>query len=155
MQEKFERIYHAHVGAVMSFATSLVGRREIAEDLTSETFLALLRNLDAIDESQLPGWLLTVARNRARDFWRRASLEQRYADAEAVASIRVEGADPDGSGLLSHPELKPVHRLCLTLRYVEGMTRTEMAQATGLTETQVKGHLQYALQLLRKTVQRS
>lgn len=151
MVEKFERIYHAHVGTVMSFATSLVGRRDIAEDLTSETFLALLRNLDAIDESQLPGWLLTVARNRARDHWRRAALEQRFV--ATLTEEQVVAPAPDG--LLDCPGLKPVHRLCLTLRYVEGMTRAEMARATGLSETQVKGHLQYSLELLRKTAKES
>jgi RNA polymerase sigma-70 factor, ECF subfamily len=151
MVEKFERIYHAHVGAVMSFATSLVGRRDIAEDVTSETFLALLRNLDAIDESQLPGWLLTVARNRARDHWRRAALEQRYVETLTEDPVVVPGPD----GLLDRPGLKPVHRLCLTLRFVEGLTRAEMARVTGLSETQVKGHIQYALQLLRKTARGS
>jgi DNA-directed RNA polymerase specialized sigma24 family protein len=43
-----------------------------------------------------------------------------------------------------------VHRVCLALRYVQGMTRAEIAARTGLTEMQVKGHLQYALTLLRK-----
>lgn len=151
MMEKFERIYHAHVSVVMSFAVSLVGRRDIAEDVTSETFLALLRNLDTIDEAQLPGWLLTVARNRARDYWRRTALEQRYA--ETLADEPMVAPDPDG--LLDCPGLKPVHRLCLTLRYAEGMTRTEMAKETGLSETQVKGHLQYALQVLRKMAKES
>ena len=37
------------------------------------------------------------------------------------------------------------------LRYVQGMTRAEVAAALELTETQVKGYLQYALKLLRKT----
>ncbi len=37
------------------------------------------------------------------------------------------------------------------LRYVYGMTRVEIAEALSLSETQVKGHLQYALTLLRKT----
>ena len=31
------------------------------------------------------------------------------------------------------------------------MTRVEIAAETGLAETQVKGHIQYALSLLRKT----
>jgi hypothetical protein len=34
---------------------------------------------------------------------------------------------------------------------VHGMTRAEIAAATGLADTQVKGHIQYALSLLRKT----
>jgi RNA polymerase sigma-70 factor (ECF subfamily) len=46
--------------------------------------------------------------------------------------------------------LKPVHRACLILRYSHGMSRAEIAGHLGLTETQVRGHLQYALTLLRK-----
>ena len=76
----FEDLYRQHVQAVFRFALSVVGKREAAEDLTADAFLALYRNLDAIDQSQLPGWLLTVVRNRARDLWRRRAVEQRYAE---------------------------------------------------------------------------
>ena len=41
--------------------------------------------------------------------------------------------------------LKPVHRACLILRYVHGMTRAEIAARLGLTDNQVKGHLQVLL----------
>jgi RNA polymerase sigma-70 factor (ECF subfamily) len=46
--------------------------------------------------------------------------------------------------------LKPIHRVCLLLRYVHGMTLTEIAEQTGRSETQVKGHLQYGRRLLRE-----
>ena len=144
----FEDLYRRHVQAVFRFALSVVGRRETAEDLTSEAFLALYRKLDTIDESQLPGWLLTVVRNRARDLWRRRAVEQRYA--ERLADPPVEPAPSLERWILDYPALKPVHRTCVMLRYVYGMTRAEIASHTGLTETQVKGYLQYALTLLRK-----
>jgi RNA polymerase sigma-70 factor (ECF subfamily) len=48
--------------------------------------------------------------------------------------------------------LTPLHRVCVTLRYVHGLTRSEIAAKLGLSETQVKGHLQYALQLLRNAL---
>lgn len=150
MSERFEELYHRHVQAVFRFALSCVGRRHVAEDITSEAFLALLRNLDGIDETLLPGWLITVARNRARDYWRRNAREQKLMEAwdgeDAASPASTE------SWLLQNPELKSIHRVCLTLRYVEGMSRSEIAAATGLSETQVKGHLQYGLQLLRKAV---
>ncbi len=38
----------------------------------------------------------------------------------------------------------------MMLRYVHGMTREEIAGKTGLSETQIKGHLQYGLKLLRQ-----
>ena len=150
----FEGLYRTHAQAVFRFAVRCVGRRELAEDLTSEAFLALHRNLERIDASLLPGWLFTVVRNRARDHWRRQVVEQRYletlpepvSDAEAPALERW---------ILDSPDLKPVHRTCIMLRYVHGMTRAEIASQTGLSETQVKGHLQYALELLRKSYKKA
>jgi RNA polymerase sigma-70 factor (ECF subfamily) len=53
--------------------------------------------------------------------------------------------------ILESADLKPIHRACVILRYVQGMTRAEVAATTGLSEMQVKGHLQYALVLLRRT----
>ena len=144
----FEELYQQHGQAVFRFAMSVVGRRETAEDLTSEAFLALYRNLDRIDQTQLPGWLLTVVRNRARDLWRRQVVEQRYADS-VTDPPTVEPAAME-SWILEHADLKPIHRTCLMLRYIYGMTRAEIASHTALSETQVKGHLQYALSLLRK-----
>jgi RNA polymerase sigma-70 factor (ECF subfamily) len=46
--------------------------------------------------------------------------------------------------------LKPVHRVCLTLRYLHGLTVKEIALQTGLSEMQIKGHLQYGRLLLKK-----
>ena len=144
----FEDLYRRHVQAVFRFAFHVTGDRATAEDITSEAFLALYRNLDSIDEALLPGWLLTVARNRARDLWRRRAAEQRYIqqndDPVAAQPPALE------AWLLECDDLKPVHRTCVMLRYVYGMTRTEIAAKTGLSETQVKGHLQYGLKLLRQ-----
>ena len=121
------------------------------EDLTSDAFLALHRNLDGIDQAQLPGWLLTVVRNRARDLWRKRMVEQRYVNEIVEAPPRpVPPAPPLEGWIVECRDLRPVHRTCLILRYVHGMTRAEIAAETGLNEMQVKGHLQYALTLLRK-----
>jgi RNA polymerase sigma-70 factor (ECF subfamily) len=149
--KKFEELYCKHMQAGFRFALHCTGRSEVAEDLTSEAFLALYRNLEQIDPEQLPAWLITVVRNRARDVWRRQTVEQRYAESFVDSPTAQEPAL--GRWILESGELKPVHRTCLMLRYVQGMTRAEIAVKTGLNETQVKGHLQYALQLLRKTYQ--
>ena len=142
----FEEIYRQHAQAVFRFAMRVCGRRETAEDLTSEAFLALYRNFDTIDQQQLPAWLLTVVRNRARDLWRHQAVEQKFVEQ----SVEPPPSGPVESGVLDSADLKPVHRTCLALRYSYGMSRAEIAAHTGLTETQVRGHLQYALTLLRK-----
>jgi RNA polymerase sigma-70 factor (ECF subfamily) len=145
-----EALYRQHAPAVFRYALSITRRRDLAEDLTSEAFLALHRELSTIDPSQLPGWLITVVRNRARDLWRRRLVEERHVEQERVAPAPPAGAVALEDWILNAAELKPVHRACLMLRYVWGMSRAEIAAETGLSETQVKGHLQYALELLRK-----
>jgi RNA polymerase sigma-70 factor, ECF subfamily len=147
--------YRQHATAVFRFALRCVGRRDQAEDLTSEAFLALQRNLGRVELGQLPSWLFRVVKNRAIDSWRREKVERRYASAaprfEEATTPEVEPTVP--ARLLESGALKPVHRLCLHLRYVQGLTRAEVAQQLGLSETQVKGHIQYALELLRRELE--
>jgi RNA polymerase sigma-70 factor, ECF subfamily len=145
--DEFEEIYRQHFGAVFRFAIHCVGQRELAEDLTSEAFLELYRSWTKINQSQLPAWLITVVKNRAIDHWRRASREELYADPPA--ETRTEFDVRLGSFLEQNKVLRPTHRACLILRYVHGMSREEIAQKLRLTDNQVKGYLQYGLQLLR------
>jgi RNA polymerase sigma-70 factor, ECF subfamily len=145
----FNEVYRAHVTAVFRYAVRVVGRRDVAEELTNDAFLALFRSFGSIDTSQLPRWLFTVVRNRATDYWRRAILEHRH-----IVDLKDDPPSEPASSVLewldATPALKPVHRACLILRYVHGLERVEIAARLGLSENQVKGYLQYARQLLRK-----
>jgi len=146
----FEEVYRQHLGSVFRYAVRLVNRRDIAEELTSDAFIALWRTFATIDQSQLPGWLFTVVRNRATDHWRRAGVEQKYLGGLESPSMPSPPRTEFLEWLDSAPSLKPIHRAVLILRYVHGSERAEIAERLGLTETQVKGHLQYAHKLLRK-----
>ena len=143
----FEDLYRQHVGAVFRFSLRCVGRRDVAEDITSETFMALYRRFEEIDPAQLPAWLFTVSKNRARDYWRHSEVERRHIEEMSMTGP-VE-ADSLEQLLIDATSLKPIHRVCLMLRYVYGMTLREVAMQIGQSETQVKGHLQYGRKLLR------
>lgn len=144
----FEETYRQHFGAVFRFAIHCVGKRELAEDLTSEAFLELYRNWAKIDPGQLPGWLITVVKNRAIDYWRRASREELCAEPPCEA--RMDTDLQFENFLEDNKSLRPMHRACLILRFVHGMSREEIAQNLGLTGNQVKSSLQYGVQLLRQ-----
>lgn len=147
----FDDLYAKYSADVFRYALRCVGRRDVAEDLTSDVFLMLYRHLAGIDPSRLPGWLFVVAKHRATDYWRRADVEQRFLDALPPSETAWEPSIE--FWLTSIKALKPVHRACLILRYVHGMTRAEIASRLGLTETQVKGHLQYTLTILRRELE--
>lgn len=148
--EEFEIVYRRHAASVLGYARRCVGRPDIAEEIASEAFLELHRNSGKINSSQLPAWLYTVVRNRAIDYWRRHRWEAPLVDVAAGPSPLPEPAF--SSEKLNQAGLSQLHKTCLILRYVEGMTREEIARITGLRETQVKGHLRYGLELLRRAL---
>ena len=94
-------------------------------------FLTLFQSAETITNDQIPAWLFTVAKRRAADYWRRWYLEQRWADdtveSEIPAPSQAHPEIPFGDLLTRCPALKPVHRVCLILRFVHGMTREEIA----------------------------
>ena len=148
MMGEFEQLYERYVSAVFRYACRCVGRRDVAEDITSEVFLTLHRSMESVEARQLPQWLFTVAKHKAVDYWRRTKVEHRYLDTLPVPVSTW--APPLELWLQETKALKPVHRACLILRYVHGMSREEIAQHTGLSAVQVKGHLQYARTILRR-----
>ncbi|MBI3678788.1 MAG: sigma-70 family RNA polymerase sigma factor [Acidobacteria bacterium] len=152
-KQDFESLYQQHLPEVFRYACRCVGRREVAEELTAEAFLELYRRLDTLSDGNLRGWLMTVVRNRATDYWRRATLESRY-DAPPPSPVQANGPPQTLENWLADCKaLKPIHRACVLLRYAWGMERGEIARRTGLSENQVKGSLQYALTLLRKELE--
>ena len=147
----FDDLYAKYMAPVFGYALKCVGRRDVAEDITSEVFLELYRQSATIDASRLPGWLFAVAKHKAVDYWRRLEVEERHLSLIPPAGTSYER--PVEAWLEETKALKPVHRACLILRYVHGMDRREIARRLGLTENQVKSALQYSLTILRRELE--
>jgi RNA polymerase sigma-70 factor (ECF subfamily) len=145
-------VYKMHAAAVFRYCLRAVSQRDIAEDLTSEVFLALHRSWSKVPPEQLPAWLFTVAKRRAADHWRHRYVEENWASTLQVESFWTEPEHSLADLLQRCTGLKPIHRVCITLRFAQGMSRAEIAKQLNLSEMQVKGHLQYALQLLRQSI---
>jgi RNA polymerase sigma-70 factor (ECF subfamily) len=146
----FDDLYKTYAGPVYRVCLRAVSRREVAEELTSEVFLALHQSWTKLSPEQLPAWLFTVAKRRAADYWRHHYVEESWVSAQ-VEEINCPQFEYPLADLLARcTALKPIHRVCITLRFSQGMSRSEIAQQLTLSELQVKGHLQYALQLLRQ-----
>lgn len=151
----FDEVYASYASAIYRFCLRTVSRPEVAEDLTSDVFLLYHENQHKLTQEQLPGWLFTVAKRRAADFWRHHYVEQRWSSARTEQPPIASDPEFSLEVLLDRCQpLKPVHRTCLILRFRHGMSRAEIAAHTGLSELQVKGHLQYALHLLRNFIER-
>lgn len=128
-------LYDTALPDVFGYLVSRCGSAAVAEDLTSETFLAAV---DAVRRGTVPhltvAWLIGVARHKLVDHWRRTGRER---DADLPEARSVDDWDVHLDGLLAHAtlaELGPHHRSALTLRYLDGLPVREVAACLGRTE---------------------
>jgi RNA polymerase sigma factor (sigma-70 family) len=112
-EERFAALYDRHYRRVLGYVL-LRAEHEVAEDVSSETFLVAWRRLDEMPEHTLP-WLLGVARNllaKQRDSRqrRRALLDRITAGAapheQLIGDVAEQVADKDAAltALASMPE---------------------------------------------------
>jgi RNA polymerase sigma-70 factor (ECF subfamily) len=151
-------LYNRALPQVYGYLISRCGRRDLAEELTSETFLAAV---DAVRRERPPPvdvpWLIGVARHKLADHWRRQSREQRGLRA-VVADPRAETMIDDPADELTDrlhaaatlARLQPQHRCVLTLRYVDDLPVAEVARVIDRSEHATEGLLVRARAAFRR-----
>jgi RNA polymerase sigma-70 factor (ECF subfamily) len=125
-------VFDVSLPRVYGYVLSRCGQRALAEDLTSETFLAAV---DAVRRDDPPtvstAWLVGVARHKLVDHWRRQAREER--GLSALGAPAADGDDPWDAELDALrarsvlADLAPHHRAALTLRYVDDLSVPDVA----------------------------
>jgi RNA polymerase sigma-70 factor, ECF subfamily len=146
-------LYQQHIGRVYSYIIRRCGDRAVAEELTSETFVAAVAGLKRIPpRSADANWLLGIARNKLVDHWRRLEREERSLtrvpgpvplDRSPLDTLEPDRAE---SALVTLPT---AYRLVLTLRYLDAMSVPEMAEMLGRTIHATESTLARARRALR------
>jgi len=155
----FARLYERFAPAVHGILLGAAPREE-ASDLVQEVFLLALRSIGRLEDPRSFGpWLLSIARNRARDAHksRRASVElpEDLASGD-LASGAPHGAEGDEAdrALEAVQSLPDAYKETLILRLVEGLSGPEIAERTGLTHGSVRVNLCRGMKLLRERLSR-
>ncbi len=151
--------FHAEWGRVVATLVRLSGDWDLAEESAQDAFAAALERWPRDGIPRRPGaWLTTVARNRAVDRARRASLG---ASKELEVVLMEPGNDelagkedvPDDRLRLMftccHPALSFEAQVALTLRTLAGMTTTEIARAFLVPEATMAQRLVRAKRKIR------
>ena len=158
------RLYDTYRDRVARFATGRLGDAEKAEDVTSETFEAVCRNLGSYRAgTDFEAWLFTIAHRRVADHFRRRYRRQEVALDEAVPG----GAWPDAVPAVAGPEeallaaerraevagafrrLRPDQQEVLALRVLGGLSAAQVGEVLGKSEGAVRVAQHRALQSLR------
>jgi RNA polymerase sigma factor (sigma-70 family) len=129
----FQRLLEEHRVDVYRFLVAAVGPQE-AEDCFQETFLSALRAYANLrDDSNLRGWLFTIATRKAMDHWRASA--RRPLPVETVPerpALQTGHTEPELWQAVG--ELPPMQRAAVIHRYVMDRPYAEVAQALGCSE---------------------
>lgn len=158
--EVFRREYARLVSSVLRIARDV----DAAEEIVQDVFAQALERWPATGTPDRPGaWLLTAARRRALDRFRRA----RRADAHATAvayetTLGAPDDTPDVTDPVSipddrlrliftccHPVLPPESRVALTLKLCGGLSTVEIARAFLVPEPTIAQRIVRAKRTIR------
>jgi RNA polymerase sigma-70 factor, ECF subfamily len=125
---------------------------QVAQDLTSETFLVAARASAEGTAPMTVAWLIGVARHKLVDHWRRRSREERW-----LASVTETDVDEpweeslrESRAVEALASLGPHHRAALALRYVDDLPVREVATLLERTEHATEALLVRARRAFRR-----
>ncbi len=156
--EAFETVIRTYSRRVYGVAYAIVQDIAEAEDIVQDTFLKAHHQRGKLREPEkFPAWLLSVARNAARDRLRRRRPQ---AGEDVFDTLPDHTTITPGSALEQEERearlrralasLPEEHRTALTLRYLDGLDYRAIESAMGLSNGALRGILGRALGTLRR-----
>jgi RNA polymerase sigma-70 factor (ECF subfamily) len=165
-----DALYDRHASTVLGILVKVIGDRALAEDVLQETFWRVWKSASSYDAQRgsFTGWLFRIARNLAIDAHRRTNVRpQAILNSDAADVLADRTPDPDTNvpeqvqaelrnrqvrtALASLPR---VQRVVIELAYFDGMTRQEIAEATGEALGTIHTRARLGLQKIREELER-
>jgi RNA polymerase sigma-70 factor (ECF subfamily) len=147
----FEALYKLHVGRVFGQCVRLVNDRDMAEDLTQDSFVNAWKNLSKFrGDSAFGSWLYRIATNTAISYLRKQKhfndsldvddieLPYRESPAEQIGLEKAISLLPDGA------------RTVFVLYSIEGYKHEEISAQLGIAVGSSKAQLHRARGLLKE-----
>lgn len=149
---------------MLNYLRVRVGDESLAEELTAATFAqAFAKRHQLRNAAAFPGWLFRIAHNElAQHFRRRSNRGTVAVDFDFLADLPAPGLEPDeviarqqqGQVMLrALLTLPPREQEILDLKFVAGLSNIQVAEATGLTPSNVGVIIFRALRKLRAAMQ--
>ena len=153
------RLYDKYYSEILGYIYHCTFDGTVAEDLTSNVFLAVFRHLGQFRWRQIPfrAWLYRIATNEVRMYWRR---QKRVKIVSLQPDNDIQAAEQSASDSMAATEehrllhkalleLRLKYRTVIILRYFESKTIAEICEITGRKEGTVKSQLHRGLARLQ------
>jgi RNA polymerase sigma-70 factor, ECF subfamily len=151
--DAFGELYDRYVDTVHRYVLFRLGDRELANDITSETFLRALRRISSVSYQgrDVGAWFITIARNIVLDHvkscrYRLEIVTDEVSESATIAARRTEDGPEQRAlaGATRNALLRCVaalgddQRECIVLRFIEGLSLSETAEIMRRNEGAIK-----------------
>ncbi len=169
--QTFEDLYRDSRDDLYSYVAGLLRDRVAAEDVTALAFERAFRKWHRFNPARgsARGWLFGIARNAALDELRlrkrQAPLTREpagtddaltgsgFEDPATHAADRLEQLEREETVARALGTLSPADREIVSLKFFAGLTNVEIAEATGISATNVGTRIHRAMTRLRNACQ--
>lgn len=157
-KQAFDKLIREFYPYVNKFLLKTTGKADLCEDLTQETFLKMIRNIEKFDIDGSAGfgtWLITIAKNCYVDYLRRekhitVDLEDlELADQHSLESDVITKMEYQNIIKLINT-LPAEQGIAIKLKYIENLTLAEIADYFGTKEKTIKSRIHDGTVKLRK-----
>jgi len=161
--DAFADIVEAYEQQIFAMIMKQVGKRELVEELSQETFIRAFRFLKNFkQDSKLSTWLTRIALNTTRSYFsskrfKQSQLSECLEKAPELKSSYDETAQKEhnmNKVRVAVASLKPKYREVVTLHSFEGKSYAEISEILSIPVGTVGSRMNYALGLIRKQVGR-
>lgn len=147
--DSFGTLYDRYVDLVYRYIYFRVGAHQLAEDLTSETFLRALRRIGDFtwQGRDFGAWLVTIARNLVADHFKSGRYRLEIPTGELI-DVPLEGAHIPENAVVTAimndrvlravRDLNPDQQECVVLRFLHGLSLAETALIMGKKSGAIK-----------------
>ncbi|MBP3550358.1 MAG: RNA polymerase sigma factor [Alistipes sp.] len=164
------QLLERHTRRVRDYVRMMVHNDDVADDLTQEVLIKVVKVLDEgryTDKGRFLPWVLRIAHNRVLDYFR--AQKQVKTISESSAGFDILGnknlAEPSiEDSIISEQraeeiralveELPEEQREVVKMRYYEGLSFKEIAEHTGVSINTALGRMRYALINMRQLIKR-
>lgn len=153
----FDELIRMYYDYVYGFLLRASSDRPLAEDLTQETFLRMIRSIERFNtdgSASLGTWLVTVAKNLYIDQLRRSHVCE---DIDGVTAAGTSDTEAEALRRLDYESLSreldrlpPEQGLAIRLKYEENLTLEQIGERFGVPPKTVKSRIHDGTVKLRR-----
>jgi RNA polymerase sigma-70 factor (ECF subfamily) len=156
----FEELIIKYHPYVYKFLIKLSGDEDLAEDLTQETFIKVIRNIDKFDvygKAKFSTYIITLCKNCYIDYYRKQKKSMNNVEIDDNLNLQSENIEDtvldrlDAETAAAYLKKLPEEQeIVIKMKYFEGLTLKEIGEKLELEPKTIKSRIHNGIVKLRR-----